>query len=40
MPEVDNDRRKSLEVALRRTEIRQLSQLLPLFQAAPKLKRA
>jgi DNA repair protein RadA/Sms len=41
MPEVDKSRRSGIEPALRRTEIRQLSELLPLFQAAaPKVRRA
>lgn len=40
MPEADSARRVKQEASLRRTEIRQLSQLLPLFQVAPKLKRA
>ena len=40
MPEADKNRKSTVEVALRRTEIRQLSELLPLFQATPKIKRA
>ena len=41
MPEADTSRKMVVETALRRTEIRQLSELLPLFQeAAPKAKRA
>ena len=40
MPPVDTRRKSSTETVIRRTEINQLSELLPLFQAAPKLKRA
>jgi DNA repair protein RadA/Sms len=40
MPHIDNSRKTVVEPALRRTEIRQLSELLPLFQAAPVAKRA
>ncbi len=40
MPEADKNRKNTVEAALRRTEIRQLSELLPLFQATPKVKRA
>ncbi|MGE3624462.1 MAG: DNA repair protein RadA [Bdellovibrionales bacterium] len=39
MPSVDTAR-KPADAALRRTEIRHLRELLPLFEAAPKLKRA
>jgi DNA repair protein RadA/Sms len=40
LPPADARRGTSSETAIRRTEIGQLSELLPLFQAAPKLKRA
>ena len=40
MPSVDAARKPVVELALRRTEIRQLSELLPLFQEAPRAKRA
>jgi DNA repair protein RadA/Sms len=40
LPEVDKTKRTNVEPALRRTEIRQLSELLPLFEAASKMKRA
>ena len=40
MPEVDKNRKGTVEAALRRTEIRQLSELLPLFQVTQKAKRA
>lgn len=40
MPPTDTSRKTVVEPALRRTEIRQLNELLPLFQAAPKMKRA
>jgi DNA repair protein RadA/Sms len=40
MPEADHSRKGVLDVSLRRTEIRQLSALLPLFQAAPKARSA
>lgn len=40
MPHIDNARKSSVEPVLRRTEIRQLSELLPLFQTAPKVRRA
>ncbi|HEU0118423.1 MAG TPA: DNA repair protein RadA [Alphaproteobacteria bacterium] len=39
-PHVDASRKPTVEAALRRTEIRQLSELLPLFQAAPQARRA
>ncbi len=40
MPHIDNNRKMVGEAALRRTEIRQLTELLPLFQDAPKAKQA
>ena len=40
MPDSDKKRQSGVELALRRTEIGQLSELLPLFNAAPKAKRA
>lgn len=40
MPQTDTSRKTTTDIALRTTEIRQLSELLPLFQAAPKAKRA
>jgi len=41
MPHTDSSRKTVTEIALRRTEIRQLNELLPLFQAAaPKARRA
>jgi DNA repair protein RadA/Sms len=40
LPETDKAKRANVEPALRRTEIRQLSELLPLFEVTPKLKRA
>jgi DNA repair protein RadA/Sms len=41
MPQqAENTRKSGVDPALRRTEIRHLSELLPLFQAAPRAKRA
>lgn len=40
LPEADKKRHSTVEAALRRTEIAQLSELLPLFNAAPQAKRA
>jgi DNA repair protein RadA/Sms len=40
MPDVDTSRRPAAEILLRRTAIRTLGELLPLFQAERKLKRA
>jgi DNA repair protein RadA/Sms len=40
MPAVDTARKSAAEPMIRRTEIRRLSELLPLFQAQPKLRRA
>ena len=40
MPQTDNTRKTSTEVPLRRTELRTLGELLPLFQTEQKLKRA
>jgi DNA repair protein RadA/Sms len=40
LPETDKAKRANVEPALRRTEIRQLSELLPLFEVAPNMKRA
>ena len=40
LPHIDNSRKPVVEAALRRTEIRQLGELLPLFQASPRAKRA
>jgi len=40
MPSIDNARKQGAEPMLKRVEIRRLNELLPLFQAAPKLKRA
>lgn len=39
MPHIDNTRKATVEAALRRTEIRRLSELLPLFQDAPQQKQ-
>ncbi|MDX2029014.1 MAG: DNA repair protein RadA [Alphaproteobacteria bacterium] len=40
MPQMDNTRKTAAEVPLKRIEVRQLSELLPLFQATPQAKRA
>lgn len=40
MAQIDTSRKTVVEAALRRTEIRQLSELLPLFQTTPTAKRA
>ena len=39
LPSADKNRRSAVEAALRRTEIRQLSELLPLFQATNGMKK-
>jgi len=40
MPKTDNGRKQALTTSLKRIEIDRLSELLPLFQDAPKVKRA
>jgi DNA repair protein RadA/Sms len=40
LPQADVNKKGATETIIRRTEISQLSEVLPLFQAAPKLKRA
>jgi DNA repair protein RadA/Sms len=40
LPHADARKKMAGETIIRRTEINQLNELLPLFQAAPKLKRA